>query len=85
MARRNINDEIVCEHKKECKSFSAWIGDGKCSKCTSCKNNKYRSPDSLKQDYYKPDPIVKFVEAMVGLIFLSFVVWFMYVFLQALR
>ena len=55
MASRSIAKEIKCEHSNECKSYSAWIGDGKFSKCVNCKNNKYQNPERMKEDFYKPD------------------------------
>lgn len=54
MATKNIREEIICEHAKECKSYSARIGDGRINRCVNCKNNKYVHPEDLKKDYYKP-------------------------------
>ena len=51
MASRSIAREIKCEHSNECKSYSAWIGDGKFSKCVNCRNNKYQNPERMKKDF----------------------------------
>ena len=55
MASRSIVREIKCEHAKECRSYSVWIGDGKFSKCVNCRNNKYQNPERMKEDFYEPD------------------------------
>lgn len=53
MASRSIAREIKCEHSNECRSYSAWIGDGKSSKCVNCRNNKYQDPEKTKKDFYE--------------------------------
>lgn len=78
MASRNIDREIICEHKKECKSYSVWIGDGKNSKCRNCKNNQYQDPKDLKTDYYKADTPTKIANAIGIMVILGFLLWFGY-------
>ena len=81
MASRSIKKEIKCEYSNECKSYSAWIGDGKRSKCLNCRNNKYQDPEEVKKDFYKADAetwlintitIFVIVSALIGLCVLIF-------------
>ena len=78
MATKNIDREIICEHKKECRSYSVWVGDGRNSKCRSCMNNQYKDPESIKIDYYKANASTKIGNVIVTLMALGVLLWFGY-------
>lgn len=78
MASRNIHNEIICKHSKDCSSYSVWVGDGKSSKCKHCKNNQYKDPQSLKNDYYKADTPTKIVNVITTILVLGILIWFGY-------
>lgn len=75
MASRNISNEIICKHSKDCSSYSVWVGDGKNSKCRNCKNNEYQDP---KKDYYEADTPTNIANVIVTVFILGFLIWFGY-------
>lgn len=72
MASRNISNEIICKHSKDCSSYSVWVGDGKNSKCRNCKNNEYQDP---KKDYYEANTSTKIANVIITVFVLGFLIW----------